>query len=74
MNEPSKIILYTTPNGAMHVEVRLSGKTAAERILDGVDATKHAMGLTTWKHAPHSSPLRSRGRLTCATQRASILR
>ncbi len=37
----------------------ITGKTAAETILDGADATKHAMGLTTWKHAPHGKVMKS---------------
>jgi len=37
----------------------IAGKTAAELIHDSVDATKPAMGLTTWKHAPHGKVLKT---------------
>ena len=37
----------------------ITGKTAAETIHDGADATKPAMGLATWKHAPHGKVLKS---------------
>jgi len=37
----------------------ITGKTAAELIHDSVDATKPAMGLTTWKHAPHGKVLKT---------------
>lgn len=37
----------------------ITGKTAAETIHDGADATKPAMGLSTWKHAPHGKVLKS---------------
>ena len=37
----------------------ITGKTAAETIHDGADAAKPAMGLTTWKHAPHGKVLKS---------------
>ena len=37
----------------------ITGKTAAETIRDGADATKPAMGLATWKHAPHGKVLKS---------------
>ena len=37
----------------------ITGKTAAETIHELADATKPAMGLTTWKHAPHGKVLKS---------------
>ena len=37
----------------------ITGQTAAERIYASADATKHFMGLTTWKHAPHGKILKS---------------
>ena len=37
----------------------ITGKTAAETIHESADATKPAMGLTTWKHAPHGKVLKS---------------
>ena len=37
----------------------ITGKTAAETIHEGADAAKPAMGLTTWKHAPHGKVLKS---------------
>ena len=37
----------------------ITGKTAAETIHDSADAAKPAMGLTTWKHAPHGKVLKS---------------
>ena len=37
----------------------ITGKTAAETIHDEADSTKPAMGLSTWKHAPHGKVLKS---------------
>ena len=37
----------------------ITGKTAAETIHESADATKPAMGLTTWKHAPHGKVMKS---------------
>lgn len=37
----------------------ITGKTAAELIHDSADATKPAMGLTTWKHAPHGKVMKT---------------
>lgn len=37
----------------------ITGKTAAELIHESADATKPAMGLTTWKQAPHGKVLKS---------------
>lgn len=37
----------------------ITGKTAAETIHESADATKPAMGLATWKHAPHGKVLKS---------------
>ncbi len=37
----------------------ITGKTAAELIYESADATKPAMGLTTWKHAPRGKVLKS---------------
>ena len=37
----------------------ITGKTAAETIYDGADATKPHMGLTTWKQAPKGKILKS---------------
>jgi len=37
----------------------ITGKTAAELIHDSADATKPAMGLTIWKHAPHGKVLKT---------------
>jgi hypothetical protein len=37
----------------------ITGKTAAEIIYHGADATKIYMGLTTWKHAPSGKILKS---------------
>jgi hypothetical protein len=37
----------------------ITGKTAAELIHDSADAAKPAMGLTTWKQAPHGKVLKS---------------
>jgi len=37
----------------------ITGKTAAEIIYDGADATKSHMGLTTWKNSPDGKVLKS---------------
>lgn len=37
----------------------ITGKTAAELVADGADASKPSMGLKTWKHAPAGKILKS---------------
>lgn len=48
---------FATVQNTLHWAI--TGKTAAELILDSADASKPAMGLTTWKQAPHGKVLKS---------------
>lgn len=48
---------FATVQNKLHWAI--TGRTAAETIHDRADASKPAMGLTTWKHAPHGKVLKS---------------
>jgi hypothetical protein len=48
---------FSTVQNKLHWAI--TGQTAAELIYSSADATKFAMGLTTWKHAPHGKILKS---------------
>jgi hypothetical protein len=48
---------FATVQNKLHWAI--TGRTAAETIHESADATKPAMGLTTWKHAPHGKVLKS---------------
>jgi hypothetical protein len=48
---------FKTVQNKLHWAV--TGKTAAEIIMERADATKPSMGLTTWKNAPHGKILKS---------------
>jgi len=48
---------FATVQNKLHWAI--TGQTAAELIVASADAAKFAMGLTTWKHAPHGKILKS---------------
>jgi hypothetical protein len=48
---------FATVQNKLHWAI--TGQTAAELIYSSADATKFAMGLTTWKHAPQGKILKS---------------
>jgi len=56
-NAPQTREFFAAVQNKLHWAI--TGKTAAELIHDSADATKPAMGLTTWKHAPHGKVLKS---------------
>jgi hypothetical protein len=56
-NSPLTKQFFATVQNKLHWAI--TGQTAAELIYSSADATKFAMGLTTWKHAPRGKILKS---------------
>ena len=56
-NAPLTKEFFSTVQNKLHWAI--TGQTAAELIYTSADATKFAMGLTTWKHAPDGKVLKS---------------